>query len=223
LGRRYGGATGLSSRVKRIAAYLGVSREEAYALTMSAWPCPVELLGQASVSALGADSVNYPGMTWAEEMMLVDQQCYLQDDILTKVDRASMAVSLEARVPLLTHPLVEWSWRVPQRFKLAEKGDQGKLLLKEVLYRHVPKELIERPKQGFGMPMAKWLRGPLRDWAEALLGIAELEAAGLISGPIKNAWRAHLAGEDRLPQLWTVLMYLQWRQNWAKGRDACAA
>lgn len=223
LGRRYGGAAGLSGRVKRITAYLGVSREEAYGLTMSAWPCPEELLGQVAVSALGPDSVNYPDMTWAEEMMLVDQQCYLQDDILTKVDRASMAVSLEARVPLLTHPLVEWSWRVPQRFKLAEKGDQGKLLLKEVLYRHVPKELIERPKQGFGMPMAKWLRGPLRDWADALLGTAELEAAGLVSGPIKNAWRAHLAGADRLPQLWTVLMYLQWRQNWAKGREACAA
>ncbi len=223
LGHRYGGASGLSERVRRVAAYLGCSRDQAYALTMSAWPFPEELLGKSSRAALGPDSVNYPDLMWAEEMMLVDQQCYLQDDILTKLDRASMAVSLEARVPLLTHPLFEWSWRLPQSFKLAKNGDQGKLLLREVLYRHVPRELIERPKQGFGMPMGKWLREPLRDWAEAMLGTADLEDAGLIPGPVKQAWREHLAGADRLPRLWTVLMYVQWRKNWVKGRNACAA
>jgi len=222
-GYRYGGASGLSDRIRRLAAYLGCPRDRAYAMTMSAWPHPEALIADPESSALGADTVSYPDLTWAEEMMLVDQGNYLQDDILTKLDRASMAVSLEARVPLLTHPLVEWSWRVPLRFKLAEHGDRGKLLLREVLYRHVPRELIERPKQGFGMPMAKWLRGPLRDWAESLRGAADLEAAGLIPGPVTRAWREHLSGEDRLPRMWTVLMYLQWRQNWDKGRKACVA
>lgn len=222
-GRRYGGATGLSDRINRFAAYLGCSRDQAYALTMSAWTHPEELIGDFNGVALGADAVSYPDLTWAEEMMLVDQENYLQDDILTKVDRASMAVSLESRVPLLTHTLVEWSWRVPLHFKLSEKGDRGKLLLREVLYRHVPKELIERPKQGFGMPMAKWLRGPLRDWAESLLKNAVVEGAGLNPAPVRQAWAEHLAGEDRLSRLWAVLMYMQWRQNWDKGRKACVA
>lgn len=222
-GRRYGGATGLSNRINRFAAYLGCSRDQAYAMTMSAWTYPEELIGDFKAGALGADAVQYSDLTWAEEMMLVDQGNYLQDDILTKVDRASMAVSLEARVPFLTHTLVEWSWRVPLYFKLAEKGDLGKLLLREVLYRYVPKELIERPKQGFGMPMAKWLRGPLRDWAESLLKNAVLESAGLNSAPVSQAWAEHLAGENRLSRLWTVLMYVQWKQNWEKGRKACVA
>jgi len=221
-GHRYGGATGMSDRIRRFSAYLGCPRERAYAMTMSAWPHPEELIGDVE-GFLGADAVSYPDLSWAEEMMLVDQGNYLQDDILTKVDRASMAVSLEARVPLLTHSLVEWSWRVPLHFKLAEKGDQGKLLLREVLYRHVPKELIERPKQGFGMPMAKWLRGPLRDWAESLLKNEVIESAGLNSAPVSKAWAEHLSGEDRLSRLWSVLMYLQWRQNWEKGRNTCAA
>jgi len=219
-GQRYGGAAGLSERIRRFSTYLNCSREHAYAVAMSAWPQPEELIGDVE-ELLGADAVSYPDFSWAEEMMLVDQSNYLQDDILTKVDRASMAVSLEARVPLLTHSLVEWSWRIPLHFKLAENGDQGKLLLREVLYRHVPKMLIERPKQGFGMPMAKWLRGPLRDWAESLLGAADLVAAGLNSAPVRKAWVEHLSGEDRLSRLWSVLMYLQWRQNWVKGRQAC--
>lgn len=220
-GHRYGGASGLADRISRFAAYLGSPRDRIYATTMSAWAHPEKLLRSAADATLGADAVAYPDLTWAEEMMLVDQEHYLQDDILTKVDRASMAVSLEARVPLLTHTLVEWSWRVPLRFKLAQKGDQGKLLLREVLYRHVPKTLIERPKQGFGMPMARWLRGPLRDWAESLLRPGDTVAAGLNPEPIMKAWAQHLAGEDRLPQLWTVLMYQQWLQNWSSKVKLC--
>lgn len=219
-GHRYGGATGLSDRIRRFSAYLGCSRDQAYAITMSAWACPEQLIGSAE-GLLGADAVNYPDLTWAEEMMLVDQGVYLQDDILTKVDRASMAVSLEARVPLLTHSLVEWSWRVPLHFKFAEKGDQGKLLLREVLYRHVPKALIERPKQGFGMPMSNWLRGPLRDWAESLLRPEDIEGAGLNSGLVTRVWAEHLSGENRLPQLWTVLMYRQWLENWVRRSKLC--
>lgn len=221
-GRCYGGATGLSDRIRRFSAYLGCPRDQAYAMTMSAWVHPEELLGNTKSSPLGADAVSYPHLAWAEEMMLVDQGVYLQDDILTKVDRASMAVSLEARVPLLTHSLVEWSWRVPLHFKLADKGDQGKLLLREVLYRHVPKTLIERPKQGFGMPMSNWLRSPLREWAESLLKPGDVEGAGLNSKAVIKVWAEHLSGEDRLPQLWTVLMYRQWLENWSRRSKLCA-
>jgi asparagine synthase (glutamine-hydrolysing) len=187
LGYRYSSAEGLAYRVRRFASYLGCDRDSAYVQTMSVWRNPEQLLGFQAKHPIGADAVHYPELSWAEEMMLIDQGNYLQDDILTKVDRASMAVSLEARVPLLTHPLVEWSWQIAPSLKLADKGDRGKLVLRELLYRHVPKELIERPKQGFGMPIGKWLRGPLKDWAASLL--------------------------NRQSMLWTVLMYRQWHQR----------
>ena len=215
---RYAGSEGLPPRIKRFADYLGCPREQAYTRTMSAGQHPEMLLGACDFKKLGVDTARHPDLTWAEEMMLTDQKNYLQDDILAKVDRASMAVSLEARVPFLTHSLVEWSWSIPLSYKIKENGDQGKRILREVLYRHVPRELIERPKQGFGMPMAHWLRGPLKDWAEALLISAELESAGLRAGVVQAVWKDHLAGKDRLSEIWTVLMYRQWQENWKRGR-----
>jgi asparagine synthase (glutamine-hydrolysing) len=213
LGYRYSSAEGLAYRVRRFASYLGCDRNAAYAHTMSVWRNPEQLLGFQLKHPLGADAMHYPDLSWAEEMMLIDQGCYLQDDILTKVDRASMAVSLEARVPFLTHPLVEWSWQIAPSLKLADKGDRGKLVLRELLYRHVPKALIERPKQGFGMPVGKWLRGPLKDWAVSLLKSADLEACGLNSRVVADVWREHQMGLDRQAMLWTVLMYRQWHQR----------
>ncbi len=213
LGYRYSSAEGLAYRVRRFAAYLGCARNAAYAETMSVWRNPEQLLGFQSKHPLGADAVNYPELSWADEMMLIDQENYLQNDILTKVDRASMAVSLEARVPLLTHPLVEWSWQIAPSLKLAEKGDRGKLVMRELLYRHVPKALIERPKQGFGMPVGKWLRGPLKDWAASLLNPADLDTCGLNSKVVTDVWREHQMGLDRQAMLWTVLMYRQWHQR----------
>ena len=213
LGYRYSSAEGLAYRVRRFAAYLGCERDSAYARTMSVWSNTEQLLGFQSKHPLGADAVHYPELSWAEEMMLIDQGNYLQDDILTKLDRASMAVSLEARVPLLTHPLVEWSWQIAPSLKLADKGDRGKLVLRELLYRHVPKALIERPKQGFGMPVGKWLRGPLKDWAASLLNPADLEACGLNAKLVADVWREHQMGLDRQAMLWTVLMYRQWHQR----------
>ena len=215
LAHRYSGAEGLAYRFKRLASYLEVPRERAYQETMSIWRDPSGLLNYSPTLKLGADAACFADLPWSEEMMLIDQQHYLQDDILTKLDRASMAVSLEARVPFLTHPILEFSWQLPTSLKLANHGDKGKLVLREVLYRYVPRELIERPKQGFGMPLGKWLRESLRDWAESLLMPGDLESCGLNSKVVRLVWDEHQRGADRQSVLWTVLMYRQWLQRLA--------
>jgi asparagine synthase (glutamine-hydrolysing) len=146
-------------------------------------------------------------------MTITDQLSYLPDDILVKVDRASMAHSLETRAPFLDHRLVEWAWRLPLRLKI--RGGESKWLLRQVLYRHVPRDLIERPKQGFAVPLAAWLRGPLREWATALLEPARLRAEGYFAAaPIAQAWAQHLSGRhDRAHELWDVLMFQAWLQE----------
>jgi hypothetical protein len=128
-----------------------------------------------------------------ERMMYLDTLHYLPGDILTKVDRASMAVSLEARVPFLDPAVVALAWRLPLAWKV--RAGQGKWILREVLARHVPRALFERPKRGFAVPIDQWLRGPLRDWAEALLEPQRLAEGGYFHpAPIRAAWQAHLAG-----------------------------
>lgn len=153
----------------------------------------------------------FPGQL--ERMQFLDLITYLPDDILTKVDRVSMAVALEARVPLLDHRVVEFAWRIPRATLV--RGVR-KWPLHQVLYRHVPRELIERPKMGFGVPLAEWLRGPLRDWAETLLSEQRLHEGGLVdAAQVRRAWRAHLSGErNRQYPLWGVLMLEAWRERW---------
>ena len=156
---------------------------------------------------------------YTEQMMYLDGVTYLPDDILAKVDRATMAVSLESRVPLLDPRIVEFAWKLPLSFKV--KGRQGKRLLRQVLYKYVPRQLIDRPKMGFGVPLDSWLRGPLREWASALLDPDRLAREGFFhTEPITKKWQDHLSGRCNWQYpLWNVLMFQSWLERWSQ-RDA---
>jgi asparagine synthase (glutamine-hydrolysing) len=146
-------------------------------------------------------------------MMLMDLLTYLPDDILTKVDRAAMGVSLETRVPMLNHQIVEFAMQLPQEYKL--RDNQTKWLLREVLYRRVPKELIDRPKAGFAIPIGFWLRTSLKDWADDLLSESSIHEQGFFHAvKIRERWQQHLSGTHNWEHfLWNILMFQSWHKN----------
>lgn len=158
-------------------------------------------------------SLQPEGLTFNEWMMAQDLVSYLPDDILTKVDRASMAVSLEARVPLLDHRVVEFSWGLPLEWKC--NGSESKIILKDLLYKYVPKKLLDRPKVGFGVPIDHWLRGPLREWSESLIDEGRLQQEGFLDAKfVRLMWDEHLAKKRNWQgQLWSVLMFQAWLAN----------
>lgn len=194
------------------------SPELLYYALVSHWTSPSDVVLH-SVEPLTqvTDRSRWPAVDSIEHwMMAIDAVTYLPDDILVKVDRAAMGVSLETRVPFLDHRVVELAWQLPLNMKV--RHNCAKWILRQVLYRYVPAALIERPKMGFAVPLDSWLRGPLRDWAESLLDEKRLEQDGFFApGPIRQKWNEHLSGRRNWQyHLWDVLMF----QAWWQGRRA---
>ena len=193
------------------------SADDLYLGLVTHWePGRLVIGGSEPATVLRGNRLALPGLDDVQRMMALDAMTYLPDDILVKVDRAAMGVSLESRVPFLDHRVVEFAWRVPQSMKL--RDGVGKWALRQVLYRHVPKELIERPKMGFGVPIDDWLRGPLRDWAEDLLNARRLTGEGFFDPlPIRQKWAEHLSGARNWQYLlWDVLMFQAWQESCAR-------
>ena len=188
---------------------------ELYFGMVSNWTDPAAIVigGTEPATLLAGNAPSLLGLSDVQRMMALDTVTYLPDDILAKVDRASMANSLESRVPFLDHRVVEFAWRLPMEYKL--RDGQTKWALRQVLYRYVPKELIERPKMGFGFPIDKWLRGPFHAWAESLLDEARLQREGYFHpAPIRKKWTEHLSGNRNWSsQLWAVLMFQAWLEQ----------
>ena len=204
-------------RFGKIEQLLEVTTPEALHLYhVSQWKRPAELVPEAIEhrTAFTDPSLWADAMNDTERMMYMDLVNYLPEDILTKLDRASMATSLEARVPFLDYRLVEFAWRLPLNFKIYR--GQGKHLLRVVLARYIPSQLFERPKMGFCLPLDQWLRGPLRPWVEELLNPTRLQQEGIFNpAPIRQAWMEHLSEKQNCAmKLWGILMFQAWQQQW---------
>ena len=217
--------TSAGSKAHKLASRLSGVRDmnDLYESLVSEWQDPAQVVKGTGLELNGlhcksASKLKDPLPSFGLEedqlrMMYRDSITYLPDDILCKVDRAAMATSLETRVPFLDHRVAELAWRLPLNMKI--RDGQGKWALRQVLYKYVPKELIDRPKAGFAIPVGQWLRGPLRDWAEALLDEKRLEVEGYFyPKPIRDKWLQHLTGRyDHTPSLWAVLMFQSWLES----------
>jgi asparagine synthase (glutamine-hydrolysing) len=204
-----------SDKLKKLAALLPCDAEGIYLRLVSQCPDPAALMRAGSEHPLFPEYCNLQALNgFLERMQLIDAATYLPDDILQKVDRASMAVSLEARPPFLDHRVVEFAWRLPRRLRIRQ--GETKWLLRRVLDRYVPRALVERPKMGFGVPLADWLRGPLRDWAEDLLEPSRFGGGHLEVAAARRLWTEHLDQRRNWSYaLWTLLMFESWRRCWA--------
>jgi asparagine synthase (glutamine-hydrolysing) len=195
-----------------------------YRSLVSFWQDPLTLVPGAGEprDAVSRAWAALAGGSDLDRMMLADQEAYLPDDLLAKVDRASMAVSLEARVPLLDHRVVEFSWRLPRRHKV--RGQTSKWLLRQVLYRRVPPSLVERPKMGFSVPIDAWLRGPLREWAGDLLARDGVRRTSVLDPDrVASAWTAF--SQRRGPSgldVWALVVFRAWEERWTQAVSRAA-
>jgi asparagine synthase (glutamine-hydrolysing) len=210
--RRWTGNRTLRERVGQAADILRTDSPAALChYLMSYWKHPLDVvLGAREAPTPLTDASRWVGFDATRQMMYLDLITYLPDDILVKLDRASMAVSLESRVPLLDHRVIEFAWQLPSSLKMVR--GRGKWVLRELLARYLPTTLTDRAKKGFDVPLAAWLRGPLRDWAEALLDEGRLRREGMLRPePIRRKWLQHLRGDANWNvDLWTVLMFQGW-------------
>jgi len=203
-------------RLHKLALVLGATDpDDIYRGLTSQWVSPAAVvLDGSEPPTLATDPSQWAALDdFTQRMMFLDLVTYLPDDILVKVDRAAMGVSLETRVPLLDPAVVEFAWRLPLGYKI--RDGQGKWLLRQVLHRYVPRELIERPKSGFDVPIGSWIRGPLREWAESLLADSRLRQEGYFnSAVVRERWSQHLSGRrDWQQSLWGVLMFQAWLES----------
>jgi asparagine synthase (glutamine-hydrolysing) len=206
------------NKMHKVAAVMGLDTvDDFYRRLISQWQDPVAAVPRAVEPPTALTSAKQLTDLTAplERMTYLDLVTYLPDDILVKVDRAAMAVSLETRVPLLDHRVIEFAWRIPMRYKV--HNGRGKHLLRAVLERYVPRQLFDRPKMGFGIPLDAWLRAELRDWAETLLSPSTLQSVGAFEvSVIRDVWARHLSGRENLAyMLWCVLMYQAWHHHWS--------
>jgi asparagine synthase (glutamine-hydrolysing) len=203
-----------ADKAKKLAQALTAAGPEAIYLDLvSHWKNPNDLLldGREPLTPLTDPAFRLNSPSFVEQMMFIDQLTYLPEDVLAKVDRASMGTSLEARAPFLDdHETVALAWQLPLKMKI--RDGQGKWILRQILYRHVPRALVDRPKMGFGVPIDAWLRGPLTGWAEALLDENRLQQEGFFRpAEIRRKWREHLSGaKNWQSELWNVLMFQAW-------------
>lgn len=207
-----GRVAGLAERLPKIAAVMAADTPaDAYARLVAQWQAEEHPVLDAEWHGRGPEVPAFSDFRNA--MLFLDTVTFLPDDILTKVDRAGMAVSLEGRIPFLDHRLMEFAWRVPMTAKV--RDGRGKHILREVLYRYVPAALIDRPKAGFAVPVGDWIVGALRDWAEELLSPKKLESQGVLNADIVRAnWKEFKNGNRALlPRLWCVLMFQAWYQE----------
>jgi asparagine synthase (glutamine-hydrolysing) len=203
-------------KLNKLSEIMPLDEEAAYLYLVSQCHDPAMLTGGRREKPLG---MNRAGPTGGllERMQFWDMATYLPDDILQKVDRASMAVALEVRPPLLDHRIVEFAWTLPRNLRV--RNGETKWLLRRVLDKYVPRHLVSRPKAGFAIPLAAWLRGPLRDWAEDLLDSGRLAGGILDPAAVRKLWLEHISGgHNRAYALWTILMFESWRRRWM-GKD----
>lgn len=215
-GRRLPGMRGQRLVEEKVRKLGWLLREEGVAARYRRLVSVGHLAGGGRPSPLPAaigEAFSHTGASLLDRMLLADQLAYLPDNQMTKVDRASMAVSLEARVPLLDHRVAELAWRLPPAWLV--RDGLGKWALRDVAYRHVPRALLDRPKTGFTVPLAGWLRGPLRPWAEPLLAPSSVRHGPLDATEVSGVWRRLCAGfDDAAPAAWALLMFEAWRARW---------
>jgi asparagine synthase (glutamine-hydrolysing) len=205
-------------KMHKFAGFLdSASSDTMYRRLVMCWDEPEEIIYSDPINLDEIDPLvhfqNDIALDDLPKMMLLDLQTYLPEDILVKVDRASMAAGLEMRAPFLDHRVIEFTSKLPVRYRV--RGSTTKWVLRQILYRHVPRELIERPKTGFGIPLGEWLRNPLKDWAAALLDESRLKREGCFRPLVQKYWRDHLNGErDWKYRLWTILVFQSWKEKW---------